>query len=57
MFVIPTFFLKKKGIDDIVIAFVHPSDLSSVENLSKQFGPKSGLIDVGPDLDPNSLTL
>ena len=30
---------------------------SSIDNLSKQFGPRSGLTNVGPDLDPNSLPL
>ena len=31
--------------------------MSSDDNLHKQFGPRSGLINVGPDLDPNCLTL
>ena len=31
--------------------------LSVVCNLCKQFGPRSGRQNVGPDLDPNCLTL
>ena len=30
--------------------------LSSADNLRKQFGPRSGPTNVGPDLDPNRLT-
>ena len=29
----------------------------SADNLCKQFGPRSGPTNVGPDLDPNCLTL
>ena len=31
--------------------------VSSADNLCKQFGPRSGPTNVGPDLDPNCLTL
>ena len=31
--------------------------MSTADNLSKQFGPRSGPTYVGPDLDPNHLTL
>ena len=31
-------------------------DLSSADNLSKQFGTRSGPKNIGPDLDPNCLT-
>ena len=32
-------------------------NLSAAANLCKQFGPDQDLQNIGPDLDPNSLTL
>ena len=32
-------------------------NLSYADNLCKQFGPDQDLQNIGPDLDPNSLTL
>ena len=37
-------------------SFLASHNLSSADNLCKQFGPRSGQ-NVGPDLDPNCLTL
>ena len=37
--------------------FLGNGDFCRLDNLHKQFGPRSGPTKVGPDLDPNCLTL
>ena len=49
-------FLRVKAIGEFD-SFLAISDLSSADSLCKQFGPRSDRENVGPDLDPNRLTL